>query len=164
MVALALVAAYLFIYRGMRFFTVPSGSMQPTLQRGDYIGSLREKTYRRGDLVVAREPGTGDYIVKRIAGMPGDVLMTLDGALFINGHYASEPYLRELIHYQMPEVAVPEGEVFLLGDNRNESEDSADTGEGAPIEDIVGRVRFIYYPYNRMGPVRSYPLINAAGE
>ena len=76
----------------------------------------------------------------------------------INDGYVSEPYTRDemLISLQRP-VQVPEGPVFVLGDNRNESEDSTTWGP-VPADTIIGRVRYIYSPVSRMGTVRSYPL------
>lgn len=157
---LVLVAGYFFAIRGMRFFVVPSESMLPTLQIGDQIMTLKQDRYERGDVVVLREEGR-DFIVKRIAGLPGDSLMIMEGALFINEAYASEPYLLEPIQYAMtPAVVVPEGQVFLLGDNRNNSEDSSLHRHGYPMSAIVGKVIFCYFPYARWGEVKSYPLLS----
>lgn len=60
-------------------------------------------------------------------------------------------------------VPVPEGYVFLLGDNRNNSSDSHDFLESYAVTEIVGRVIYIYFPYERMGTVSSYPLTNRLG-
>jgi signal peptidase I len=140
----------------MRFFEVPSGSMRPTLRESDYLVTLRQSEYRRGDIVVLREPD--GYAVKRIVGAGGDKVMVMDGALFINAGYASEPYIAEPMEYLLAPLAVPEGHVFVLGDNRNESDDGHLSRTTHPAGDIVGRVRFRYYPYDRWGTVPSYPL------
>ncbi len=153
---------YLFAWRGMRFFLVPSRSMEPTLLREDYLVTLREPEYKRGDIVVIWDAHTAEYLVKRIAGLPGDRVAVRFGALFLNGDYASEPYIAEPMQYRIETpVLVPEDQVFLLGDNRNDSDDSHTHRECDPIKNIVGKVRFIYYPYDRWGPVPSYPLQTA---
>ncbi len=177
LLALLLVGLYFFAFRQMRFFMVPSASMAPTLLPEDMIVTIKEDRYERGDIVVWRKDG--EYLVKRIVGLPGDSVGVVDGALFINGKYASEPYLHEPMRYIVERpVRIPEGRFFYLGDNRNESEDSSVgfTLTEAPLfnadpqawlgelEAIVGKAIFIYYPYSRFGPIRSYPLINVAGQ
>jgi len=161
---LTLIAGYLFAGRGMRFFLIPSASMEPTLLRHDYIVALTETVYHRGDIVVIREPENADYIVKRIVGLAGDTLSADAGALYINGEYASEPYVLEPMEYSIPPVTIPEGRVFFLGDNRNISDDSHINLDTRPLSDIVGKVRFIYHPYPRFGPIPSYPLTNLSGH
>lgn len=161
-----LLCVYLFAYRHVRFFRVPSGSMEPTLRPVDQLVTIGESEYHRGDIVVLHDPeAPGDYLVKRIVGMSGDAVSVQRGALYINGEFASEPYLVESPYYQvMPPVTVPEGHVFLLGDNRNNSSDSHDKGECFPVNLIVGKVIYIYFPYERWGTVSSYPLTNRLGQ
>ena len=174
---LLLVALYFFAVRDMRFFLVPSRSMEPTIYPEDMVVTLNQREYRRGDIVVW--PEDGEYIVKRIVGLPGDRISVVDGALFINGKYASEPYLLEAMNYYIETpVAIPEGHFFYLGDNRNVSDDSSlgyitvgsVNGGGASrawlgeLDAIIGKVVFRYYPYDRFGRVLSYPLINVAGQ
>lgn len=157
---------YLFGYRHVRFFRVPSGSMEPTLRPVDQLVTIGEKEYHRGDIVVLRDPAeAGAYLVKRLVGIAGDHISVVRGGLFINEEFASEPYVVEPPFYQvLPPVAVPEDQIFILGDNRNNSEDSHDRGECFPESLIVGRVVFIYFPYDRWGWVASYPLTNRLGE
>jgi len=186
----AAIALYFFVWVGVVPFKVPSGSMMPTLVPGDFLFCVPQPAYHRGDIVVLMDPiPPGGYLVKRITGMPGDTVSAENGYLAINGTYASEPYIREPMNYVMPPRQVPDGEVFVLGDNRNESDDASHwlidpaTGDGietndstvdevggetwkrtVPIDTIVGKVVYIYLPFDRMGPVRSYPLTNVAGE
>ena len=159
---LCIVGIYYFGFREMRFFIVPSESMNPTLLPGDQIVTINERHYQRGDIVVAQD--ADGYVVKRIVGLPGDRLMVIDGALYENDEYASEPYLMEPMEYLMEPTSVPPGHVFLLGDNRNISDDDHVTRKARPLDEIVGKVRFIYYPYVRWGAVSSYPLVNARGR
>ena len=170
MILLAVPLLYLFIGRGMRFFRVPSISMEPTILVSDFILTLRQDGYERGNIVVVEDPMvSGDYIVKRIVAVGGDRVSIHGGAVFINGGYASEPYRLEPIDYNMEEYVVDEGDVFLLGDNSNWSVDShnwaagvADSDEvrpgSVPGDTIVGRVRYIYLPVGRMQTMRAYPL------
>ncbi len=170
---LILLTAYAWFGLGIRFFLVPSRSMEPTLLEGDMIVTLPAREYRRGDVVVFRHQG--EVLVKRLIGLPGDTVQVVDGALFLNGRYASEPYCKEPMKYLLADPQkVPEGRFFFLGDNRNVSEDSSEAaqhGNGAltaeefgALSDIIGRVIFRYYPYTRMGPVSSYPLRSLAPD
>ena len=171
----SIVICYLGFVRGMRFFAVPSDSMEPTLHRGDFLFTLNAGDYQRGDIVVMRDPVVkGGNLVKRLIGVEGDSVAIQAGALFINGKYASEPYIKEPMVYEVfPPVTVPPGRIFVLGDNRNDSEDSsywANAREDAEIpealradptvsvKDIIGRVRYIYLPWSRRGPVTAFPL------
>ena len=156
--AIALVLLYLFAYRHMRFFLVPSGSMEPALHVQDYIVTLKQRAYEPGDIVVLDDPeDDGGYVVKRIVALgPADVVIQ-GGGVYVNGVYISEPYILERPEYEMEPVRIGEGQVFLLGDNRNNSDDSSlwDV-KGQPFGHIVGRVRFIYAPFDRIRVVRSY--------
>lgn len=170
----SVVICYLGFVRGMRFFAVPSDSMEPTLYRGDYLLTLSESEYHRGDIVVLKDPTEAGNLVKRIVGVGGDRVSIQAGALFINNQYASEPYIKEPMVYEVfPPVVVPAGHIFVLGDNRNDSQDSSywaiakdnpsvpdalRVDPTIPVEDIIGKVRYIYLPGSRRGPVRSFPL------
>lgn len=164
-IVFVLVVGYFFGLRHMRFFLVPTNSMVPTLQPRDYIMTMSDPEYERGDIVVLEDPeNEGEYIVKRIVGLPGDTLAIDAGALFLNGKYASEPYIREPMEQTMAPVTLPEGQAWVLGDNRNESDDSLRWGHGVYLSTVVGRVRYIYSPAEHRGPVASYPLTNTAFE
>jgi len=156
---LACLGLYFFAYRGGRFFLVPSASMEPTLLEGDQIVTLRESVYGRGDVVVLRDPEDEKaYIVKRIMAAGGDTILVAGGAVYVNGSYVSEPYILSTPDYEMRTYSVPEGHVFLLGDNRNNSEDSHLWKDKArPVNEIIGKVRFIYFPFNRFGFFQGYP-------
>ena len=174
-IAAAIPLLYFFLIRGMRFFRVPSNSMEPTILVSDYLLTLEEESYRRGDIVVLDDPMLeGGYLVKRIVGIGGDRIAVLGGAVYLNGQYASEPYRLEPIDYAMPEYLVPEDEVFLLGDNSNWSVDSHDWAAsvdedhdpvrgGVRKSAIVGRVRYIYLPFGRRQLVHPFPLRNVEG-
>lgn len=164
---LSVVLLYWLVLRDLRFFLVPSRSMEPTLAPREYFLSTNEHEYRRGDVIVVDDPALpGGYLVKRLVALPGDHVRIDGGALFLNGEYISEPYLPEPIQYSVPEYVVPNGHIFILGDNRNVSADSHDWSDngaavpqtaGVPFESIVGKVRFVYLPLGSARRIGSYP-------
>ncbi len=159
-----LFCVYLFGYRGTRFFLVPSASMENTLLTNDQIVTMNASTYQRGDIIVYRDPVDDGYNVKRIVALGGDSVEVHSGVLFINEQYISEPYIFELMEYDIqPPIIIPGGHVFVLGDNRNISEDGHSSREAISEARIIGKVHYIYYPYDRMGKVRNYPLKPYAG-
>jgi signal peptidase I len=164
------VLLFFFYARGMTFFKVPSRSMEPTFLPGDFILTLKEPDYRRGDVVVVHDPiesSTTAYDVKRIIAVGGDTVEIKWGAVMINGSYVSEQmYMKEPIEYDdMPAYKVPQDEIFLLGDNRNQSADSSVWPQKSiPVKDIVGKVQLIYLPFSRCQFIRHYPIVNTQGK
>lgn len=130
---------------------VDGNSMQETLQNGDrlYVSILtaRISSYERGDVVICRYPGRSDYCVKRVIGLPGDVIAARSGVVYLNGEPLDEDYVSPLhaAHYDYPETVLGEGEYFLMGDNRAISHDSHSADVG-PVTDIVGKARAIIWP------------------
>lgn len=167
-ICISVVLIYFLAVREMRFFLVPSRSMVPALVPSEYLLTLNQETYSRGDIVVLKDPEeAGEYLVKRIVGIEGDTLMIRGGGLFIDSSYVSEPYCPEPIDYEMASVTVQPGNVFVLGDNRNWSIDSHDWNQstdlspnpsGVPADSVVGKVRFVYLPLKRMRKITAYPL------
>jgi signal peptidase I len=101
---------------------------------------------QRGDIIVflyPRDPSR-DFI-KRVIGLPGDVVEVRDGHTYVNGRALVEPYIMSAPRYTMPPVRVPEGQYFVLGDNRNDSSDSHVWGT-VPWYDIVGQAWVSYWP------------------
>jgi signal peptidase I len=134
--------------------------MQPTLHPHDRIVSVAESAYKRGQVVVLKDPERhGEYLVKRIVALPGDRVEVFNGQLMINGRAVREPYIRETIEYQLPPEQVAPNEAFVLGDNRNESDDSHLWRHGVRLADIQGAVRFIYSPGERRGTQIAYPEV-----
>lgn len=166
LLVICLALLYLLVGRNMKFFLVPSSSMEPTLLPSDYMLTLAEDAYARGDIVVFDDPiEPGSHLVKRIVGLPGDVIRVLDGALFLNGEYASEPYTKEPMDYMMEDFRVPENEIFVLGDNRNYSDDShVWPHRSVGLNTVVGRVRLVYLPFDRIHNVPRFPLRNVSGQ
>ena len=149
---------YLFTEIG-RFGTVVGVSMAPTLQVGDYY-VLRMDAYNndrrpeRGDVIVYELPDDANY-AKRIVAIENDMIAILGGRVFLNGAWLNEPYIMEdtLTREVSTVTVVPENAVFVLGDNRNHSEDSRDYGP-VSIDDVVGRVTKIVWPRSRARSLR----------
>ena len=144
-------------------FWIPSGSMIPTLEINDRV--LVAKFWNlffppsRGSLYVFRYPVDPDRdFVKRIIAIPGDTVDIKNGVVYINGAPTKEPYVKNHDRYNLrpssvfPKVpfTVPEGNYFMLGDNRGNSQDSRFWGF-ADISDMRGPVFFRYWPLNRIG-------------
>ena len=109
---------------------------------------------RRFDVVICRYPGRGGTnFVKRVVGLPGDTVEIRNGYLYINGEKYDEPYIRD--EYRNGSLntfgpyTVPEGEYFVLGDHRNNSNDSRLQGS-LPRDMIIGHVRTVLYPFNQI--------------
>jgi len=135
-------------------FTVHQVSMQPTLLEGDRI-LLSRLTYhfrdpRAGDVVVFHSPEhTGEDLVKRIVAVAGDRVAIREGDLFVNNTAVDEPYLlNEDFKGALQELEVPEGCVFVMGDNRDQSGDSRFFGP-IDVDLIIGEAFCIYWPIGR---------------
>ncbi|HEY3310082.1 MAG TPA: signal peptidase I [Anaerolineales bacterium] len=126
-------------------------SMKPTLQDGEFV-LVNRLAYRvgvpnRGDIIVFHfplDPGSQD-LIKRVIGLSGDTIRVHRGVVSVNGQPLVEPYIAAPPLYS-GEWVVPEGDLFVLGDNRNDSSDSHSWGM-LPIEQVVGKAIFIYWPF-----------------
>jgi len=138
------------------FFIVPSSSMEPTLTPGDKLVTFRKSIYQRGDIVVLHDPvEEGAFLVKRLIALENDEIVIHDGIIQLNHKQVEEPYINEIIKYEFETYQVPEGQVFLLGDNRNYSDDGHKSRQGLPEDSIVGEVKYIYAPKDRWRAITS---------
>lgn len=146
-------------------FYIPSGSMEPTLQVGDRIVvdklSYDLHAIHRGDIVVFRrpplEPQHFSDLVKRVIGLPGETISSRDGSVYIDGKKLAEPWLPPGTYtgplpddphpqFNLPgPVVIPKGEYYVMGDNRQDSEDSRYFGP-IPRNLIVGKMVAIVWP------------------
>ena len=162
-VADVVVVAFFIIFFIAQSFIVDGHSMVPTLQHKERL--IAEKIFyyfagpRRGDIVVIKDPVDHNrYWVKRISGIAGDTIEIRNGVVYLNGSKLPENYVAEPIRIpQEKTYEVPEGHIFVMGDNRNNSNDSRFIG---PIResDIMGHAVFIYWPLNKI-KVLSRPEI-----
>lgn len=141
---------------------VDGQSMMPTLESGDRMIVNKIGEPERFDIVVFHAPENKDYI-KRVIGLPGDTVEYKDDVLYVNGEPVEEPYLDEYKSQELdgpltPDFTltdiiqrdtVPEGEVFVLGDNRRFSKDGRHIGT-VSMEEIVGETKFVYWPFDQI--------------
>lgn len=142
---------------------VKGASMEPTLHSQERMFVTKIGEPKRFDIVVFHATEDKDYI-KRVIGLPGDRVEYKDDVLYINGKPYDEPYLNEskkqisyglltgsftLSETPVGSEVVPEGHVFVLGDNRRNSRDSRHIG-AVPIDSIVGTTKFVFYPLKEM--------------
>src|SRR3989344_2365461 len=149
----------------MRPHKIKGQSMHPNFPDGEYLLTQKVSYYtgepQRGDVVVFKPPiSDEDEFIKRIIGLPGDKISVTDGEVYLNGKLLNENYLNQIrtsngsFLGEGKEFAIPDGQYFVLGDNRPHSSDSRAWG---PItkKDISGKAWLIYWPPNLAGTVKK---------
>lgn len=156
------VVIFFVIQATLQTFVVVGTSMRPSLQDGQRL-LVNKAVYifhepERGDVVVFLPPGNGkeDYI-KRIIALPGDTVEVKMEAVYVNGSKLKEPYIYNLPRYTFEQQEIPEGQYFVLGDNRNNSNDSH-SGWVVPRENMVGKAWLSIWPPTKWGLVPVFPL------
>lgn len=132
-------------------------SMVPTLQNGEYVLvnrlAYRNSLPERGDIIVFESPQVSDLdLIKRVIGLPGDTVRISGGQVWVNDQVLDEPYIAAAPVYNNT-WNVPEGNLFVLGDNRNDSSDSHAWGF-LPIENVIGKAILIYWPIPEWNLIR----------
>lgn len=182
MILTALTLAFLLRTFVVQVFSIPSPSMVPTMEVNDRI-AVEKLSYiwrdpARGEVVVfaGDDPvadtqvlstpdrvvtGIGQFLgvvpvdakdfVKRVIGLPGDTVVLDDGVVSVNGVELDEPYA--VLDRDRGEWTVPEGQLFVLGDNRGNSGDSRSTLGYVAIDDVVGRAVVTLWPFERAGSI-----------
>jgi signal peptidase I len=163
-VVLALVL-YVMIDSVVARVRVENISMLPTLQAGEFI-LVNKLAYRfsdvnRGDIIVFHFPQNPheDYI-KRVIGVPGDVVDIHDNQVWINNQQLAEAYIASEPQYSGT-WPVPKDSLFVLGDNRNQSSDSHSWGF-VPYANIVGKAQVIYWPFSEIKLLNQPFVVEAA--
>ncbi len=141
-------------------YYVPTGSMKPTIGIGDRLLGAKFLYWfadpAAEDIVVFEPPEDAQTdvprFVKRIVAVGGDTVEVKDGALYINGERREEPYASAPFYRLMP-MEVPEGQLFVLGDNRNNSRDGHVWGF-LPKQNVEAKIVFRFWPLLRVGSVK----------
>ena len=144
---------------------IPSDSMLPTLHQGDRLViekvSYHFKPPVKGDIVVFEPPDQLQEIgylkdqafIKRVVGVAGDTVEVKDGQVYLNGQPLAEEYIQESPNYQLESVQVPPDDLFVMGDNRNNSNDSHVWGF-LPVENVIGKAVLRFFPFDRVDVIR----------
>ncbi|MDH6373365.1 signal peptidase I [Paenibacillus sp. PastF-3] len=140
--------------------TVKGQSMQPTLVEGERLFinklSLMFVNPKHGDVVILHDPSTGpsrkDFLVKRVIGIPGDIIEVKDHQLYVNGKIVNEPYIdTEIEDPDFAALTVESGNYFVMGDNRHASASKDSRYFGSiPQDMIVGRADYIWWPLSKL--------------
>ena len=146
----------------LQTFGIYMSSMEPSFYEGQRL-LVNKAVYliddpERGDVLIFNAPNgrNGDYI-KRIIGLPGDTVEIKEGAVYVNGAKLDEPYIMSNPGYTLKEEKIPPDMYFVLGDNRNNSDDSHH-GWLVPHENIIGKAWISTWPPSKWGIVPDYPL------
>ncbi len=133
---------------------VESISMLPTLQPGTFV-IVNKLAYfggevERGDVVVFNLPQDSQQrYIKRVIGLPGEEVRVSGGNVYVDGNRLAEPYL-DVATQRSGTWTVPDGSLFVMGDNRNNSSDSRVWG-AVPVHDVIGKASVIYWPPQEWG-------------
>jgi signal peptidase I len=162
-ITIVLAVAVFFVIRvTIQSAIVVGYSMEPSFNDGERL-IVSKVTYtftspQRGDVIILRPPNNQneDYI-KRIIGLPGDIVEVKNGSVYVNHIQLTEPYIKAAPTYTMAAVTVPAEHYFVLGDNRNHSNDSH-TGWTISREDIIGITWLAIWPPGDWGWAPNYDI------
>jgi signal peptidase I len=169
------IVIFLLLQATVQSFIIVGSSMQPNFQDGERI-LINKVVYRfnqpeRGDVIIFHPGGDqeSDYI-KRIIGLPGESVEIKEGVVYIHEEDGdvltlAEPYIAEAVRRDFAGSAIPEDEYFVLGDNRNNSNDSRSASVGTvPKEDIIGKAWLLIWPPGEWGLIAHYQLEQLASS
>ncbi|OIP83631.1 signal peptidase I [Candidatus Roizmanbacteria bacterium CG2_30_33_16] len=157
------IVTYLFI---MQPNQVKGASMEPTFLSGEYIFTskitYKFRPMQKGDVVIFKSPKNPDIeYIKRVMGLPGDKVLVQNSEVYINGQQISENYISAKTNLweggflkEGVTVTIPDGFIFVMGDNRPRSSDSREFGP-IDINSIIGQVFYRYFPSNKIGPINN---------
>ena len=145
-------------------YVVPTGSMRDTIVEGDTLLGERVSLYfgdpEAGDIVTFDSPLDGETLIKRVIAVGGQTVDLVDGSVYVDGERLDEPYTEGKPSYSLSDLPgsagieypyeVPEGCVWVMGDNRTDSKDSRYFG-AVSVDDVTSRALFIYWPLDHMG-------------
>ncbi len=148
-----LIASFVNVYVAQAVAVKEGPSMQPNLYIG-YRVMTEKVSYRfhpahRGDIVVVDPPSGGTALIKRVVGLPGDVVRVRGGHTWINGELLDEPWVAYFGGMEYGPARVPPDHLFIMGDNRAQSTDSRAIGP-VPMASVRGRAWLIYWPLDHV--------------
>ena len=161
-IAAIMVMVYLFIMSPQE---ISGSSMNPTFINGEFI-LTNKVVYRftlpkRGDVIIFKSPKNKDVdYIKRVIALPGETIKLEGGQFYINNNLLTEhydflkPVFGESFLHEGDEFTVPEGQYFMVGDNRPGSSDSREFGS-VVLEDFIGKAILRYWPTSKMGLVKQ---------
>lgn len=154
-ILIAVVLAFFIRYFIVELYMVEGPSMRPTLLNGERLVVnkfvYRFKQPERGEVIVFRYPKdpSRDFI-KRVIAVPGDSIEIKEGRVFLNGQLLNEPYILEKTKGSYPLATVPAGTIFVMGDNRNNSEDSRFKDVGFVSNEMIkGKAVVVFWPVDQ---------------
>jgi signal peptidase I len=154
-ILVAVVLAFIIRQFVIELYIVDGPSMRPTLQSQErlvvnkFIYSFRPP--QKGEILIFQYPrNTSRDFIKRVIATEGDTIEIKDGQVFVNDQLLNEDYILEKTRSEYPKATVPQGTVFVMGDNRNNSEDSrfADVGF-VPYRLIKGKAMLVFWPFSQ---------------
>ena len=163
LITVALALAIFFAARAtIQTYEVYQSSMEPSFYQSQRVVVVKAVYWfgepQRGDVVIFKAPdGSDEEYIKRIIGLPGDTVEVLYGVVYVNGFKLDEPYVKKSFSYSLSEQTVPADNYFVLGDNRDISNDSH-KGWFLPRDNIIGKSWLITWPPSDWGVVPSFPL------
>ena len=153
-IVVAVVLAFFIRQFIVELYIVDGPSMRPTLQSQERL-VVNKFIYRfrppeKGEVLVFRYPRdpSRDFI-KRVIATPGDTIEIHGGHVFVNDQLLNEPYILDTTRSEYPKATIPAGTIFVMGDNRNNSEDSrfADVGF-VPYDLVKGKAMLVFWPFD----------------
>jgi signal peptidase I len=172
---------FLSVRASFQNFKVEGSSMYPTLEDGEFL-IVNKLVYsqvdmdklsnyvpfvdpgsdpkvnvfhkpERGDIVVLKDPrNTSTDLIKRVIGLPGETIEIVDGKVYIDDRLLDEPYIKQPWHDTKQKIAIPPGQYFVMGDNRENSLDSRSSQVGlVPADLIIGKAMLSYWPSSKFG-------------
>lgn len=154
---------FLAIHFTIQNYQVVGTSMQPGLNTNEYV-LVNKLAYlfhppERGDVIVFHFPvDTTKDLIKRVIGIPGDVIILTSSTVEVDGIVLKEPYVTASVNPGASQVTVPQDEYFVMGDNRQYSDDSRDWGF-VPKSYIIGKAVMVYWPLNSWQFINTYPSV-----
>lgn len=167
------IAVIIIIAWGLRAFVfqayeIPSGSMEDTIMTGDMVFSEKLTYYgsdpKAGDIVTFQDPEIPSRtLIKRVIATEGQTVQLIDGTVYVDGEALDEPYTDGKESWPLASSAygtpivypytVPKGELWVMGDNRTNSQDSRYFGS-IPVSSVTGKAIFKYWPLDSIGPLQ----------